>query len=151
KGGEVKLRASAESFRADPLKIRLGISGGETSFDYLVLALPFDSLARLLPDSSASDALRNMLDRFDSSPITGIHVWFDRYITELDHAVLLDRTIQWMFHKSRLLGREHNGGGSYVEVVVSSSKNLVDKSRGDIIDLAVRELREFFPAAQTAS
>ena len=57
--------------------------------------------------------------------------------------MLLDRTIQWMFNKSRLQGR--NDEGSYLELVVSSSKTLVDKSRQEIIDLAMRELAEFFP------
>ena len=65
-------------------------------------------------------------------------------LTDLDHAVLLDRTIQWMFHKSKLLGRNENG--SYAELVVSSSKTLVEKSRAEIIELALAELREFFPA-----
>jgi zeta-carotene desaturase len=96
-----------------------------------------------------------MLTHFTNSPITGIHLWFDRVISDLDHAVLLDRTIQWMFHKSRLLeARENqerkNGNGSYVELVVSSSKNLVEKSRGEIVELAVQELGEFFPAAREA-
>ena len=85
------------------------------------------------------------LDKFSTSPITGIHLWFDRQISELDHAVLLDRTIQWMFHKSRLINAREkaakrevlrsaqddnsrnddnsrkNEGGSYVELVVSCS------------------------------
>ncbi len=39
----------------------------------------------------------------ESSPITGIHLWFDREITLLEHAVLLERTIQWMFQKSKIL------------------------------------------------
>ena len=91
-----------------------------------------------------------MLARFETSPITGIHLWFDRQITDLDHAVLLDRTIQWMFHKSKLLGRNDNGNGSYVELVVSSSKTLVEKSRSEIIDVALAELFEFFPGARDA-
>jgi uncharacterized protein with NAD-binding domain and iron-sulfur cluster len=35
--------------------------------------------------------------------------------------------------------------------VVSSSKALIDKSRAEIVDLALRELREFFPAARDAN
>ena len=65
--------------------------------------------------------------------------------------MLLDRTIQWMFHKSRLQPiRTQNGGdaGSYIELVVSSSKTLIDKSRAEIVDLALTEVREFFPAAR---
>jgi zeta-carotene desaturase len=168
-----------------------------------VLALPFDGLDRVLPEAPESVPLREMLSHFESAPITGIHLWFDRQISNLDHAVLLDRTIQWMFHKSRLQpmrnekmsaaqieeaspepaaerrqnaahgasrgwkeksdsapeGRQNGmatvslapqGNGSYVELVVSASKSLIDKSRSEIVDLALRELREFFPAARDA-
>jgi uncharacterized protein with NAD-binding domain and iron-sulfur cluster len=111
--------------------------------------LPFNSLAAALPNDERSAPLRAMLSQFESSPITGIHLWFDRQISDLDHAVLLDRTIQWMFHKSRLLGR--TDAGSYVELVVSSSKSLVEKSKQEIIDLALAEFREFFPEARNAT
>ena len=81
------------------------------------------------------------LAAFEHSPITGIHLWFDRPITDLPHATLLDRTIQWMFNKS---------GGRYIELVVSASRGLVETRREDVIALAVRELAEFFPAVQAA-
>jgi squalene-associated FAD-dependent desaturase len=149
--GEIQYRTSVESFRSEMAFVKLGVGGREETFDYTVLALPFDGLERILPDTSASEPLRNALARFETSPITGIHLWFDRQISELEHAVLLDRTIQWMFHKSKLQKRDSNGDGSYVELVVSSSKSLVDKSRQDIVDLAIRELREFFPGARDAN
>ena len=89
--------------------------------------------------------------------------------------------MQWMFHKSRLLttrnakAREGHrsqeghdfsravnasledgalapeGRGSYIELVVSASKSLIDKSRTEIVDLALKEVREFFPAARSAN
>ena len=40
--------------------------------------------------------------------------------------------------------------GSYLELVVSASKSIVDKPRQEIIDLAMRELAEFFPAVRDA-
>jgi squalene-associated FAD-dependent desaturase len=149
--GDVQFRTSAESFRAELSHVKLVVGEKEETFDYAVFALPFDSLERILPDSSASQPLRDALARFETSPITGIHLWFDRIISDLDHAVLLDRTIQWMFHKSRLQNRNSNGHGSYVELVVSASNTLVDKSKQEIVDLAVSELREFFPAARDAN
>ncbi|MGH9547107.1 MAG: hydroxysqualene dehydroxylase HpnE [Terriglobales bacterium] len=167
RGGEVRFRANAESFRAEFADVKLLLPGGEESFDFLIPAVPFDVLSRMLPDTTAAEPLRQTLSRFETSPITGIHLWFDRQITDLDHAVLLDRTIQWMFHKSKLLatpcasagrgcpsasrrdaGTENN---SYIELVVSSSKALVEKSRQEIIDLALSELREFFPGARAAN
>jgi uncharacterized protein with NAD-binding domain and iron-sulfur cluster len=73
-------------------------------------------------------------------------------LTEPDHVTLLvsgeEASFEWMFHKSKLLGR--NANGSYVELVVSSSKALVEKSKAEIIELALAELREFFPAARDA-
>jgi squalene-associated FAD-dependent desaturase len=150
-GGEVRLRCGVEWFRAEFGGTKLSLAEGEADFDFVVLAVPFDGLLRLLPSTSAAEPLKQALGHFESSPITGIHLWFDRQITDLDHAVLLDRTIQWMFHKSKLLGRTNNNGGSYVELVVSSSKTLVDKPRAEILEMAVRELGEFFPAVRAAN
>jgi len=60
-----------------------------------------------------------------------------------------------MFHKSQLLAsRSHeardNANGSYVELVVSRSRRLVEKSKTEIVDMAVKEAQEFFPAAREA-
>jgi squalene-associated FAD-dependent desaturase len=147
--GEVQFRSSIDSFRPEEDRVVLCSGGKELEFDYVILAMPFDVLERMLPHAAAAQPLKAMLSQFETSPITGIHLWFDRQVTELDHAVLLDRTIQWMFHKSRLQQRP-NAEGSYIELVVSSSKSLVDKSRNEIVDLALLELKEFFPAAREA-
>jgi len=153
--GEINFRASVELFRAGTSEISVTVKGQEQKFDYLVLAVPFDVLGRLLPDTPSAATLATALGQFSSSPITGIHLWFDRQISDLDHAVLLDRTVQWMFHKSQLLAsRSHeardNANGSYVELVVSRSRRLVEKSKTEIVDMAVKEAQEFFPAAREA-
>jgi squalene-associated FAD-dependent desaturase len=103
--------------------------------DFYVSALPFERLQPLLPN------LEIDWGAFEHSPITGIHLWFDRPITNLPHATLLDRTIQWMFNKSE---------GRYVQTVVSASRSLLETPRNEIIDLAVRELAEFFPVVKEA-
>jgi len=201
-GGETRLRSGIDCFRADFDLVRLYVGGKELSFDFIVLAVPFDVLLRMLPQVIEADPLRQKLMQFGTSPITGIHLWFERQITDLDHAVLLDRTIQWMFHKSKLLEKRTPQGqpdagisseescnvlagprlernskapdgvvegrgfgraaavttpdralapeGSYLELVVSSSKTLVEKSKSEITDLALKELREFFPQAHDA-
>ncbi len=200
-GGTVRFRASAQALIPRPSGVRVRLQDSEDDFDYAIPAVPFDSLAKLLPDSPESNDLRVKLAHFETSSITGVHLWFDRQITDLPHAVLLDRTIQWMFDKSKLLARESPGSsstttpptaeqvslastpapegrnnlaqgvspgcgaqqtksrreernpgqGSYVELVISSSKSLREKSRQEIVDLALNELREFFPAAREAN
>ena len=162
RGGEIQFRAGVESFRAETSEaetseVSVTTNGQEQKFDYLILAVPFDALGRILPDTPPAAPLAAALGHFSTSPITGIHLWFDREISDLDHAVLLDRTIQWMFHKSRLIesrdneAREtlarNNGKGSYVELVVSCSRSLVEKSKAEIVEMAVKEAEEFFPDA----
>lgn len=146
-GGEVLLRCpvSATSVEADGAKVVT--SGGERKFDAVVLAVPFQVAASLLPSDAAAAPLKENLGKLESSPITGIHLWFDREITPLPHAVLLDRTIQWMFQKSKFHDRVDQAMGSYIELVVSASRLLVEKSRQEILDLAQGELAEFFPQA----
>jgi squalene-associated FAD-dependent desaturase len=155
RGGEIRFRNSLESFLPAPSQVNIRVGEGEETFDFLVLALPFENLDRVLPQTPEAALLRDQLSHFETSPITGIHLWFDRQITGLDHAVLLDRTIQWMFHKSRLLatrgGADAESSGSYIELVVSASKNLIEKSRAEIVDLALKEVREFFPGARDAN
>jgi squalene-associated FAD-dependent desaturase len=151
RGGKVLLRSSVEAIEPAPNSVRLRGSFGEQQADYAIVAAPFQSVGKLLPSDAAGDELRARLDKMGASPITGIHLWFDRVITDLPHAVLLERTIQWMFHKSILVERHRNeAAGSYVELVVSASKSLVEKSRQEIIDLALAELAEFFPAVREA-
>jgi zeta-carotene desaturase len=153
RGGKVHLRAAVESFRAEGDEVRLCVGGEEIAADYAVLATPFNGIEKFLPDARELQSLREQARSLESSPITGVHLWFDREITPLEHAVLLERTIQWMFHKSKILATRRDSAqqGSYLELVVSSSRTLVDKPRQEIIDLAVRELAEFFPTVREAT
>jgi squalene-associated FAD-dependent desaturase len=155
RGGDIRLRVGVESFRSESFGVTVTANGQEKKFDYLVMAVPFDVAGRMLPKDNSAAPLEAAIGEFSSSPITGIHLWFDRQISDLDHAVLLDRTIQWMFHKSRLIeARENeaggNGGGSYVELVVSCSRSLVEKSKTEIVEMAMKEAQEFFPRAREA-
>ena len=130
------LRAPIDRVVIENNSVRAAVwQGQESSADYYVSALPFERVPAVLPD------LEIPVDRFEHSPITGIHLWFDRSVTQLAHATLLDRTVQWMFNKS---------AGRYLQIVVSASRSLVDMSRTEVIDLAVRELAEFLPRVREA-
>jgi squalene-associated FAD-dependent desaturase len=153
RGGQVNLSAATESFQWSEETQKWTVTTQDQSFttDAVVLALAFEGVSKLLPllpRNPKAEQLAVNLGHFGHSPITGIHLWFDREITDLEHAILLDATIQWLFHKSRLQRRADSG--SYVELVVSASKSLVEMQRQEIIDLALRELAEFFPLVAQA-
>ena len=100
-----------------------------------VLAVPFERVSTLAPELPLD------LSAFSHSPITGIHLWFDRSVTDLPHATLLDRTIQWMYNKQ---------DGRHLQLVVSASRTLTEMPRGEVIEMALKELTEFFPTVAQA-
>jgi squalene-associated FAD-dependent desaturase len=87
--------------------------------------------------------------RFVAAPITTVHLWYDREVTDLDHSVLLDTRVQWMFCKSRIRGWEA-ARGSYLELVISASWAEIAMGREEILTSALREVEMFFPRVREA-
>jgi len=153
-GGEVVLNASAEgaAWDEETSQWTLATRAGDQIADFLVLALPFEGTAQLLPHMPPADGVEKLagqIAKHEHGPICSVHLWFDREITELDHAVLLDREIHWMYNKSRLQPWRKTKG-SYLELVVSASQKFAALSREEAIELAVRELAEFLPEVAAA-
>jgi squalene-associated FAD-dependent desaturase len=120
-------RAPVERIAADGFTI----GGALHTADQYICALPFERLESVgLP-----------APKFDHSPITGVHLWFDREVTTLPHATLLDRTMQWMFNKD---------SGKYLQLVVSASRDLTTLSRNEIVEIAIGDLRLYFPRVREA-
>ena len=155
-GGKVHLRSTVDTLCRDEAsgRWRLRVGKQVEEFDAVVLALSFDGMEKLLPalpEGAPRDRLQKLLTGFSHSPLTGIHLWFDREITPLNHAVLLDTTVQWLYNTSRIQPeRQSMRDGHLIELVVSASKSLLPMERQAIIDLALRELALFFPAMQEA-
>jgi len=123
---------------------------GSLISDFLVFALPFEATAKMiphLPPAEGAEVLLVQTEQHEHWPICSVHLWFDREITELEHAVLLDREIHWMYNQSRLqTGRE----GHYIELVVSATRAFAALPREEAIRQAVQELGEFFPRVKEA-
>jgi zeta-carotene desaturase len=86
-----------------------------------------------------------------TSPITGVHLWFDRTVMSEPFLTLLDGTTQWVFNKTQLNGAGSNERGQYLQLVISASYGLATKSRQEIIALCLEELRGVLPATREAT
>ncbi|MFZ4732670.1 MAG: hydroxysqualene dehydroxylase HpnE [Pirellulales bacterium] len=118
-------------------------SGEESPAAAVVVAAPWRAAARLLPGiAPAAD------EQLSGSPITAIHLWFDRDIIDLPHAVLVGRTSQWVFRPD---AHGQSGATGYCQVVISASRGLRGGDRQQLVDTVVAELREVFPAARDAT
>jgi squalene-associated FAD-dependent desaturase len=157
KGGQVILRSPVRTlcFKNGALAAVEFDGRREESADAFVLAIPQDKLNELLPaEIRAADPALAQLEKFKVSPITGVHFWFDREVTKEPFITLLDTQTQWIFNKTALYGaQEVSGqkpGGQYLQLVISASYDLLKKSREEIIELCLKEVRQALPAARDA-
>jgi squalene-associated FAD-dependent desaturase len=127
--GKVQIHYRSTVERIDECGFMVG--GQRHTADSYICALPFERL----------EAVGLTAPKFEHSPITGVHLWFDREVTNLPHATLLDRTMQWMFNKD---------SGRYLQLVVSASRDLTNLSRQEIVDIAIGDLRLYFPRVRDA-
>jgi len=129
-------------------------AGEVHSADSVVLATDFKQTRALLHSLPASfEDKARMEDGFEAfipAPITTVHLWYDRDVTGMDHAVLLDTRIQWVFAKSRIR-RWAKERGSYCELVISASWQELEMGREEILASALAEFEMFFPAVKQAT
>jgi squalene-associated FAD-dependent desaturase len=145
KGGEVRMRASVRT-----IHVKANRFAGAVLADGTELAADACVCAELTGPGAALEKVRQI----KTSPITGVHLWYDRQVMREPFLTLLDHTTQWVFNKSGLsAGDAETGkkeGSQYLQLVISASYDLVPKSRQEIIDLCVRELSDVLPATRDA-
>ena len=108
----------------------------------VVVAVPWRAAARIVPDLVPEGG-----ESLAASPITAVHLWFDRQPIDLPHAVLVGRVSQWVFRSE---ADPEAPAAGYCQVVISASRGLLGGDREKLVDTVVGELRDAFPAAAGA-
>jgi uncharacterized protein with NAD-binding domain and iron-sulfur cluster len=118
--------------------------------DGVVLAVPPDAAARLVPASPAWAGTGPGPDRWrelGASPIVNVHVIYDRRVTRLPFAAAVDSPVQWVFDRTRASGLP---AGQYLAVSLSAADDLVDVPAARLRERFVPALEDLFPAARDA-
>ena len=152
----VTIRENAAARRlavAPPGRPRNGVEcvelrdGTTVRADWYVLAVPFDRVTDLLPaELVAREPYFGNATRLSPSPITSVHLWFDRRVMNLPHAVLVECLGQWAFDRGESAPGEH-----YLQVVVSAARPLRGLGRDEVQRQIVDELGRLFPAVRAAT
>ena len=140
--------------------------GKSFSTEKILFAIPPNGLQKILEVSDPSlKPLGEHLEKFKSSPIVSVNLWFDNFNPEQTFLGLIDSPIHWVFNKAKIYapapfgagqsplpsheGRRPapNGAGvGYLSLVISGAYELAQKSKLQLIQLATEELRRFYPA-----
>jgi squalene-associated FAD-dependent desaturase len=145
-------RAIARVEPQDDLRVRLvDRLGGEQTYDRVVIAVPWYQLSDMLELESAT---QHALSQMQSSPITGIHTWWDRPWLSTPHAILIDRLCQWIFpapesHAGVTSSQQPNG--TYYQIVISASRDLPKGDPEQIAKMIKQDLAEVFPESGVAT
>ena len=120
--------------------------GTRQAFDFVIATVPWGNITALLSDAlrTAWPALRSV-EAIRPGAITAVHLWFDRPLCDVPHAVLVDRTSQWMFADGPVEGAE---ACRHYQVVISASHALADRDPDRILDCVRRDLEAVWPAAR---
>lgn len=153
-GGAVSLktpvrRVVIDGDRATCLELR---NGRRLEADQFVLAVPHRAVNGLLPESLLASPQLCGIRRLQSAPIAAVHLWFDRPITSLPHAVLVGRQSQWFFNGSAI-GRfcpEVAGPLFYCQVVISAARTVYEQKHKATITLVLNELAQVWPRLRQA-
>ena len=120
--------------------------GSSVHSDSVILAVPFDRVLDLLPPHLAADPFFARAARLAPSPITSVHLWYDRPVQDRPHAVLIDGLGQWVFHRGEIAPGEF-----YVQVVVSAARPLKGLGREEIQRRVAEELARLNPRIAAAT
>lgn len=124
-------------------------------FDFVILAVPWYQAAELIAPELLVRLPQLAGDRLQAAPITSLHLWFDRPITDLPHAVLVGRLSQWIFHRTDFqsvpAGTGRITNPCYYQIVISASHALAGRPREAIRDEVLADLAAVFPAARSAT
>jgi squalene-associated FAD-dependent desaturase len=156
RGAEVRLRSGVRRLVvADDRISKAELRNGETvAGDAFVLAIPQHLIAECLPPELAEGRGIRALERMETAPISSLHLWFDRKITEESHAALIGRLSQWLFHRpAEGVGGDGRAPCEAVEryqIVISASRDVERMGREQARDQVLRELSDIWPETTAA-
>jgi squalene-associated FAD-dependent desaturase len=143
-------RIQFEGERATATVLR---NGERVVADEFVVAVPWDRAEALvnggLARSPASSEKPGFFAPTESAPISSVHLWFDRPITDDPHAVIVGKTSQWLFQRDP--ERQDGRASHYYQIVVSASREFLAMDTSTAIEHVRRELASLWPVVNEAT
>ena len=151
RGAQLLMGTTAKSVSVEDSRVKaIELSNGRTlQADAYVCALPFDVLLEVLPRDLADGPYFSRACMLKSSPIVGIHLWYDRTIMEQDMVGFLESPVQWVFNKTLIQGSD-GLRGQHVCISVSGAWEYVDRPKDELRELFSGEMERLFPKARGA-
>jgi zeta-carotene desaturase len=142
RGGEIRCNADVVKVTVEnDIASSVWLRGNSVIMaDAVILAVPQYKLVPILPPQ-LKEKFSN-LTTLDVAPIVSIHLWFNQEFMQHESVGLIGRRIQWLFNR-RLINHEQ-GKGAHVSAVISGAYDFVDKTKDDLVKIAVEDIRSVY-------
>lgn len=173
RGVSVRTTATVDQviYGDDPARFQgVRLRNGETlPADRIVLATSPSRIHDLVGAAHQQEPWVESLSQFETSPITSVHLWYDRPVMTRPHLVPIGRTVQWLFCRPSAHAETENPASStldrlegigsvsdfthagYVQAVISASRDLVPLGKERILEHVKAEVESILPMAEEAT
>ncbi|MER7013719.1 hydroxysqualene dehydroxylase HpnE [Saccharopolyspora sp. NPDC000359] len=147
-GAGVRVRCRVRAIRRAGAGFHVFAKEGGTSREFaadaVVVAVPHRVAAGLLADLPVPGTAE--WARLSAAPIVNVHLHYDRRVTGLRMAAVLDSPVQWVFDRTAISGAH----GQYLALSLSAAQKYVDQRTEDLRALFVPAVQQLFPRAREA-
>jgi squalene-associated FAD-dependent desaturase len=126
--------------------------GEEIVADAVVLAVPHEQAARLIPVGALPAETVDGWAGLGAAPIVNLHVIYDRKVMDVPFAAAVESPVQWVFDRTRISGMHARGDdGQYLAISLSAADEYANTPVAELREKFVPALAELFPAAGDAN
>lgn len=159
-GGEVRTGVEAMQVECQDGRVTgVRTANGDTlRASAYVSATPPWSLGSLLPQDLAGHPFFAPAARIESSPIVGVHIWYDATVMDQAYLAVLESPVQWVFNVDRLHGPAAGAPTSdaappsqHIVISLSGAWQWKDMSKAELRETFVSEMARVLPRAARAN
>ena len=152
RGGELILGKGAEALEVESGLVRaVRLSDGQVlEGDYFISALPPEGLRRILPEGWRADPFFERAGRLAWNPIVNLYLWLDRPVLEEEVIAFWDSPVQWVFNRSKILGRPGPGQGQELCLSLSGAWEAIALPPERLFQELSTELGQLLPEMREA-
>jgi squalene-associated FAD-dependent desaturase len=152
-GARVSLGAKVTGIEpADGGGYRVRLTDDELTADAVVLAVPHEKAAPLMPAGALPDQTVAGWAGLGASPIVNVHVIYDRPVMDLPFVAAIDSPVQWVFDRTKISGLDKPGplNHQYLAISLSAADQFADTPVAELQEQFLPALAELFPTARDA-
>jgi squalene-associated FAD-dependent desaturase len=116
----------------------------------VISTVQFYNINSIIPQAFQQIRPFQQIDKFSTSPIISVYLWFNKEFMEMEHLGLIGRDTQWIFNRRRLLD-EMNKSTSCLCAVISSAYRFVDLPKEELVGIVLKDIHAVFPGSSMAT